>query len=738
VSNGHPPWAAYRALMACRLIGLDKCPGVRPVGIGEIWRRLIAKCIIEVCGHKATQAAGNLNLCAGLPGGIEGAIHAVRESWDSAPVNQNEPLDDEGAADEGVAGTHPVTTVAPATPGETEEMDLNLLTQPPEPPEPHASSFYDASNGFNELGRKSMLNTVRHRWASGARFAFNCYRHSAQLVCRRRGDTGEILLSMEGVTQGDPLAMILYGIALTPLAEGLRRDVPGCLQPWYADDAAASGKVSDVARVMELLMERGPHRGYFLEVSKSIVVCQATEREAVEEALSAFQFDYRDGTRYVGGFVGSDEARQAWLMPQIQRWVRGVTKLATIAKRYPQSAYAGLTKSLQSEWMYLQRVVPDTAEAFEEVEKALAEVFLPALLGQPDCTELRGLFALPVKQAGLGLPDPVKTAPLSFAQSVWSSGDLVKSLRDGSALDVNGFRAGASKKRRAQRKEKTEDAVKAFTALTARLPKAETRKLKRAKETGAWLTATPDRLNGTELAGDEFRDGLCLRYNFLPKSLPPMCDGCGQKFSVSHAMSCKKGGLVLIRHNDVKDEWNHLCSQAFTPSNVSDEPFILSGPDREGVETPATAETPPELRGDVAVHGFWKRGMTGVFDVRITDTDAPSNRGLDPIKILARHEKEKKAKYGQLCHERRRHFTPLVFSVDGLQGKEATAAMRRLSAKLATKWGRTYSEVCGFVRSRLSIAIVRSAHTCLRGTREPNIRTPKAIWECGSGLSCYR
>ena len=34
--NGVPPFAAYRALMACRLVALDKVPGVRPVGIGEI------------------------------------------------------------------------------------------------------------------------------------------------------------------------------------------------------------------------------------------------------------------------------------------------------------------------------------------------------------------------------------------------------------------------------------------------------------------------------------------------------------------------------------------------------------------------------------------------------------------------------------------------------------------------------------------------------------------------------
>jgi len=85
-----------------------------------------------------------------------------------------------------------------------------------------------------------------------------------------------------------------------------------------------------------------------------------------------------------------------------------------------------------------------------------------------------------------------------------------------------------------------------------------------------------------------------------------------------------------------------------------------------------------------------------IFDVRITDTDAPTYRSWDPTKVLAAHKKEKKDKYLADCLARQCHFTPLVFSVDGLRGVKATAAGNRLAVMLSAKW---YSDVCGYVRS---------------------------------------
>ena len=66
------------ALLANRGIAIDKCPGLRPVGVGEIVRRIIGKAVMSVTGEKVQEAVGALQLCAGQPAGVESAIHVMR------------------------------------------------------------------------------------------------------------------------------------------------------------------------------------------------------------------------------------------------------------------------------------------------------------------------------------------------------------------------------------------------------------------------------------------------------------------------------------------------------------------------------------------------------------------------------------------------------------------------------------------------------------------------------------
>ena len=59
----------------------------------------------------------------------------------------------------------------------------------------------------------------------------------------------------------------------------------------------------------------------------------------------------------------------------------------------------------------------------------------------------------------------------------------------------------------------------------------------------------------------------------------------------------------------------------------------------------------------------------------------------------------------------------MVYSADGIPGAEALAAQKRLDALLSYNLKREYSEMCGFVRARMSLAIVRSNSLLLRGPR---------------------
>jgi hypothetical protein len=169
-------------------------------------------------------------------------------------------------------------------------------------------------------------------------------------------------------------------------------------------------------------------------------------------------------------------------------------------------------------------------------------------------------------------------------------------------------------------------------------------RLERAGNSGIWLSCVPNRFNGTEISMEEWQDNVRLCYNLEPLGMPEVCNGCGHRMSVEHALSCKVGGLVHIRHDDVAQEFGYLCGLAFKKSRVTYEPLInhstrgeattnagnaqRPGPnpsgnngaangEEEAIPTAEDERADPthspyvaanENRGDVAVDGFWRNG----------------------------------------------------------------------------------------------------------------------------------
>ena len=80
--------SGIEALMACRLIALNKNPGIRPIGIGEVCRRLIGKSVLSVIKPDILDVTGCQQLCAGQKSSCEVIVHCVRELYDSEEVEE--------------------------------------------------------------------------------------------------------------------------------------------------------------------------------------------------------------------------------------------------------------------------------------------------------------------------------------------------------------------------------------------------------------------------------------------------------------------------------------------------------------------------------------------------------------------------------------------------------------------------------------------------------------------------
>ena len=167
------------------------------------------------------------------------------------------------------------------------------------------------------------------------------------MVRNTSDESGHFFHSKEGVTQGDPLAMIAYGIGVLPLIQDLRRSHPRVTQPWYAYDAGAGGKLGDIMAHFRDLQLRGPARGYYPEPIKSILVVAKRNVPRAKEYFRGIGIQVVTGSRYLGGLVGERAAEVSRIQEKVEGRADSVRTLAGVARKQPQSAYAGLQKSLQ-------------------------------------------------------------------------------------------------------------------------------------------------------------------------------------------------------------------------------------------------------------------------------------------------------------------------------------------------------------------------------------------------------
>ena len=66
--------------MVCTIIPLNKQPGLRPIGVGEVFRQIAGKSVMILLKKDVLQTAASLQLCGGQVAGSEAVIHAMMMS----------------------------------------------------------------------------------------------------------------------------------------------------------------------------------------------------------------------------------------------------------------------------------------------------------------------------------------------------------------------------------------------------------------------------------------------------------------------------------------------------------------------------------------------------------------------------------------------------------------------------------------------------------------------------------
>ena len=575
-------------------------------------------------GVEIQQAAGSLQLCAGQPSGCEAAIHALRHIFDDATTQ--------------------------------------------------AALLVDASNAFNNLNRQLALANIASICPAFSRILINTYRNNAKLFVG-----GETILSQEGTTQGDPLAMAMYALALVPMITRLGNVVK---QVWYADDAAAAGHLADLRTWWDMLCDIGPHFGYFVNSSKTFLIVKEAHLPLARDIFGDTGVQLTaEGRRYS---LGSSDFIKSYVNGKVKDWSDELSKLSEISLTQPHSAYSALTHGLLGRWTFLSRPLPGIGDLFSPLEQIIRVHLLPTLTGKCAFSDVeRQLISLPSRLGGLGIINPCVTSAFQYDASQRVTGPLVSLILEQDSQ----FTVGVLNEQLALKQEIHLENRHRTADLAASLHPLLPIELQRAREVAclkgasSWLTVLPLDEHGFSLHKGDFRDAVCLRYGWPLPHLPTECI-CGASFTVEHAFTCPHGGYPSLRHNEIRDITAQLMSEVCP--NVATEPTLQPVTNERFYHRSANTESGARL--DVRAQGFWGlHHQQAYFDVRVFNPLAASNRQSSISTCFKSHDREKRGTYERVREVERGSFTPLVFSALGGVSRATKLTYKRLSSLLATK-----------------------------------------------------
>ena len=359
------------AFLACRLIHLDKQPGVRPIGIGEILRRVFREIVMKLLKRDVLKATGSFQLCAGQNAGSEAAIHAVYEMFNK------------------------------------ESTEAILMVE--------------ASNAFNAINRETFLHNTKILCPSISAYVNNSYSSPTDLYSQG----GRSIKLEEGTTQDDPTAMAIYALGITPLLAWLSKKsnegktASASKQVAFADDLNGIGTVESIKKWWSLLEEEGKKIGYNVNAKKSYLIVKEQYKDKAKEIFEDTNIKIStEGYRHLGSVIGSKQCSENYISSLITQWCEEITELSLIARTHTQAAYSAFTSGYKHKFTFFMSTIENVENFMLPLDKVIKQKLIAALFNDFQISEeLRSLIALPCKLEGMGIINAVEIANEEYENS---------------------------------------------------------------------------------------------------------------------------------------------------------------------------------------------------------------------------------------------------------------------------------------------------------------------------------
>ena len=185
-----------------------------------------------------------------------------------------------------------------------------------------------------------------------------------------------------------------YSAHLLPLIHHVNHVID---QVWYANDATATGKMTNLRTWWDKLVSLGPAYGYHANASKTCLVAKQSHHAATLSAFHDTQIIITaEGKPHLGAALGTFTFVQHYVKRKVGGWAQELNQLASIAANNSHAAYAAFTHGLSSKWTFLARTISNIRHLMQPLEDIIQSKLIPNLTGRcaPSDTIL---FSLPLE-----------------------------------------------------------------------------------------------------------------------------------------------------------------------------------------------------------------------------------------------------------------------------------------------------------------------------------------------------